>query len=129
NTNMQVGFEYNQSFGVHHITGLVIGNRQMRQSTGTDAVNALQGIASRVTYDYDNRYFLEINAGYNGSENFARANRYALFPSFAAGYNLTNEAFLSDVSWLYLLKIRGSYGIVGNDQMNSRFLFLNDYAV
>lgn len=125
--NLQSGFDYQRSWGKHSVTGLLLGYRQFLQTTGMDAINAMQGVSGRVTYDYDSRYLLEINTGYNGSENFAKGNRYDLFPAVALGYNLGNERFLAHVNWLDNLKIRGSYGITGSDAIGRRFLFLNDY--
>ncbi len=87
-----------------------------------------QGFAGRFSYGYDNRYLAEVNFGYNGSENFAKNNRFGFFPSVALGYNISEESY-----WDYLrnvvshLKIRGSYGLVGNDQIgdtDKRFLYL-----
>lgn len=127
NMNLQGGFDYARSWGKHSVTGLLLGYRQFFQSTGIDAINAMQGVSGRVTYDYDRRYLLEVNTGYNGSENFAKGKRYDLFPAIALGYNLANEHFLANVNWLDQLKIRGSYGITGSDAIGRRFLFLNDY--
>lgn len=85
-------------------------------------------MAFRATYNYDSRYFAEFNAGYNGSENFSPGHRFGFFPSVAGGWLVSNEKFwtgrLADV--ISLLKIKGSYGIVGNDQIggNRRFIYL-----
>jgi TonB-linked SusC/RagA family outer membrane protein len=84
------------------------------------------GIAGRATYSYYDRYFAEFNFGYNGSENFAPDKRFGFFPSFAIGYMLSNEAFWDPLrSTIHLLKIKGSYGEIGNDQIggNRRFAF------
>lgn len=81
-----------------------------------------QGIAGRVTYNYDKRYFFEFNFGYNGSDNFSKGKRFGFFPSYALGYIVSNEKFfepLTDV--VSLLKIRGSYGTVGNSISQFRF--------
>lgn len=130
-TNIQTGFDYNRSFaGKHNVTGLVLATRQARQSTGSDAVRAVQGIVSRITYNFNNRYYIEASAGYNGSENFAAGKRYGFFPAFAGGYTISNEKFMAGLSWIDLLKIRGSYGQSGNDAIGgNRFLYLNDYAI
>ncbi len=129
-TNIQTGFDYNRSFNKHNVTGLVLATRQAKESTGSDAVRAVQGIVSRITYNYANKYYLEASAGYNGSENFAPGKRYGFFPAFAGGYTISNEKFMERFRWIGMLKIRGSYGQSGNDAIGgNRFLFLNDYAV
>lgn len=79
-----------------------------------------QGIAGRITYSYDNRYFIEGNFGYNGSENFSPGKRFGFFPSVAAGYVISNEKFFEPVRGVIdLLKIKASYGIVGNDKIGT----------
>lgn len=87
-----------------------------------------QGLAFRATYSYDDRYFVEFNAGYNGSENFAKGHRYGFFPSVALGWNVSSEKFWAPVKpVISRLKLRGSYGLVGNDQIGgTRFIYLAD---
>lgn len=87
-----------------------------------------QGIAGRVTYGYQSRYMAEFNFGYNGSENFAKGHRYGFFPSVALGYNISEEAFWESLKPVIShLKLRGSWGQVGNDQTSgARFLYLAD---
>src|SRR5690606_2231487 len=89
------------------------------------------GVSGRYSYDYDNRYFAEVNFGYNGSERFARNNRFGFFPSFGAGWLLSNEQFLSGISPLVSrLKLRASFGWVGNDRIGDdrtdRFFYLSE---
>ena len=94
-------------------------------------------MVGRVTYDYDNKYLIEGNVGYNGSENFAPGNRYGFFPAVSGGWVLTQEEFLKDNPVVNFLKIRASYGIVGNDRYHpygtgfmDRFLYLpNSYFI
>lgn len=85
-----------------------------------------QGIAGRITYAYDDKYFVEGNFGYNGSENFSPGNRFGIFPSVALGWMVSNESFWEPIRpYVDMLKIRGSYGLVGNDQIggNRRFIY------
>ncbi len=133
NMNLQTGFDYNRNFRKHNVSALLLATRQLIKSTGTTAFTAppraSQGIASRVTYNYDERYFAEFNASYNGSENFAQGLRYGFFPAVSAGWTLTNEPFWKKNNILTYFKIRGSYGLVGNDRIsNDRFLFLTNYS-
>lgn len=126
--DIQTGFDYLKSFGKHNVSALLLFNRQMVQLAGADAINALQGYVGRVTYNYDKKYFAELDGSYNGSENFVKEKRYGFFPAASLGYAL-HETFLKDVNWINVMKFRGSYGIVGNDKIGSRFLYLNDYSV
>ena len=96
-----------------------------------------QGIAGRLTYDYDSRYFIEGNFGYNGSENFAAGHRVGFFPAVAVGWYISNEKFFSPLTDVVSkLKLKASVGQVGNDQIggNVRFIYLgtvsttNDYV-
>ncbi|WP_187774899.1 SusC/RagA family TonB-linked outer membrane protein [Pedobacter sp. BS3] len=131
-SNLQTGFNYERSFGKHNVSGLALFTRQLINVQGSTAQTAppeaSQGVVSRVTYNYANKYFAEFNAAYNGSENFPAGLKYGFFPAFSAGWTLTNEDFLKDKEWLSYLKIRGSYGIVGNDDIGQRFLYLTNYA-
>lgn len=89
------------------------------------------GIAGRVTYSYKDRYFIEGNFGYNGSENFAPKKRFGLFPSVAFGYMISNEKFWQPIQDVVsVFKIKGSYGLIGNDQIGGgrRFAFNSEIA-
>ncbi|MDB5202953.1 MAG: hypothetical protein JWQ27_2362 [Ferruginibacter sp.] len=134
NSNIQAGFNYDRSFKKHNVTALLLGNRQLIRVAGSalDAPpRASQGLVTRLTYNYSRRYFAEFNAAYNGSEAFAVGKQYGFFPAVSAGWTISNEKFMQNVNWVSNLKIRGSYGLVGNDKSttNSRFLFLDNYAV
>jgi TonB-linked SusC/RagA family outer membrane protein len=128
----QAAVHYKRSFGKNNVTGLLAAERRSFTNVNTtSSINNLpqqrQGIISRLTYNYDARYLLELNAAYNGSENFPKGKRYGLFPSVGLGWLVSNESFWNkDV--LSTLKIRGSYGLVGNDQIGGdRFLYLSTY--
>jgi TonB-linked SusC/RagA family outer membrane protein len=84
------------------------------------------GLVGRVTYDYDTRYMIDFNIGYNGSENFAEGRRYGTFPSFSVGWIPSSEKFWEPIKkYIGYLKLRGSWGKVGNDNTNgARFLYL-----
>lgn len=86
------------------------------------------GVSGRFTYNYDKRYFTEFNFGYNGSERFAEKNRFGFFPSVGAGWVISNEKFWK-LDFVNRLKLRGSYGIVGNDAIGTaadRFFYLSN---
>lgn len=85
-----------------------------------------QGISSRLTYGYRDTYLLDVNFGYTGSENFEKGHRFGFFPSVAFGWVPGNYTWVkNNLHWINFLKIRGSYGSVGNDQISStRFPYL-----
>lgn len=131
-TQWKLYFEYQlnyaRTFGRNEVTAMVLYNQNDFRYQA-DLAQRYQGLVGRVTYGYDNRYLAEFNAGYNGSENFMEGKRFGFFPSFSLGWLLSNEAFLASTrDWLNNLKIRGSYGQVGNDVytingVRQRFLY------
>jgi len=131
---MQALLNYDRSFGTKHaITGLLVYQQKQfdGNSPGGDITASLphrnQGISGRATYSYDNRYFIEGNFGYTGSENFAEGHRYGFFPSIGAGYIVSNEKYFENLYKLFsLFKIRASYGLAGNDALpGGRFPYLS----
>ena len=130
-TYLQASFNYDRSFGKHTVSGLLLANRSDYSDAFagnfTDAIPFRnQGFAGRATYSYDDRYFLEVNAGYNGSEKFAPDNRYGFFPSLAVGWVVSNEKFFEPLAnTINYLKFRYSDGEVGSDSGAGRFAFLN----
>ncbi len=119
--------DYVRSFGAHSVTGMILANAQKTfdPSLLYKVPTGLMGIASRITYGYDNRYLAEFNLGYNGSENFPEKKRFGLFPAFSLGWVATNEKFFPKNDIVTWLKIRGSYGEVGNDKIGGkRYLYL-----
>ena len=125
----EASINYDRSFGKHSISGLLVANTRdyvnYAASTSIDNLPYRRiGYASRLTYNYDTRYLAEFNAGYNGSENFPKGRQYGFFPSGALGWYISNEPFWK-IKAISSLKFRGSYGLVGNDQIGGRrFLFL-----
>lgn len=124
---MDVSLNYLRSFGRHDVTGLLLANRTQKV-IGGQIPYVSQGLVARFTYSYDDRYFAELNAGYNGTDNFAKNNRYGFFPAVSAGWVVSEEAFLKRNNVLTFLKLRGSYGLTGNDQLNGRrWLFISEF--
>ena len=129
----EASFNYNRDFGYHNIGALILYN-QSKTYYPWDSDNSLYqsipkgyvGLVGRVTYSYATRYLLDFNIGYNGSENFAPGKRYGLFPSISLGWIPSNEKWWEPVSnVISYLKLRGSWGLVGNDYTNgARFLYL-----
>lgn len=126
---MECALNYARSFGVHDVTGLLLYN-QNDYRYQADLAKRYQGLVGRVTYGYDSRYLAEVNFGYNGSENFMKGRRFGFFPSFSLGWRLSNESFMEKTqNWLDNLKLRISYGEVGNDEYRvngalQRFLYI-----
>jgi len=132
---MEYQLNYARKFGKHDVTAMVLYN-QNDYRYQADLAKRYQGIVGRVTYGFDDRYLAEFNFGYNGSENFASGKRFGFFPAMSLGWIVSNEKFMEKTKkWLDNLKIRGSYGQVGNDNYaGQRFLYeerwsqiVNDY--
>lgn len=125
---MEAQVNYARKFGKHDVTAMAL-YMQNDYRSKADLAKRYQGLVGRVTYAWDDRYLAEFNAGYNGSENFMKGKRFGFFPAFSIGWRLSNEPFMQKYSdWLNNLKIRASYGQVGNDvyQVNGvqqRFLY------
>jgi TonB-linked SusC/RagA family outer membrane protein len=133
NWYMEGSFNYERAFGKHNVTALALYNQSKTyypwDSDGPayrSIPKGYVGMVGRVTYDYDTRYLLDMNVGYNGSENFASGKRYGLFPSVSAGWIPSNEKFWEPVKpFIQYLKLRASVGVVGNDAtQEKRFLYL-----
>ena len=122
----EFGIDYKRSFGKHNVTGLLLYNQQKTFDPALAFLipKGYQSFVGRATYDYDGRYLAEVNVGYNGTENFAPGKRFGLFPAYSLGWVASQESFFPKNGFVTLLKIRGSYGEVGNDNIGgTRFLF------
>lgn len=131
-TLVEAMLNYNHSFEKHNVTGLLMYNQSSKLLDATDAIKGLpyrkQGIVGRVTYNYAGKYFSEFNMGYNGSENFMKGHRMGFFPAISLSYVISEEKFLKSVQAIDLLKLRFSYGLVGNDDNGSRFLYQSQWT-
>ena len=122
-----------RTFGKHDLSAMFLFQQSQKNYVGESANNSEkalpyrhQGIAGRITYNYDNRYFVEGNFGYNGSENFSPNHRFGFFPSIAVGYVVSNEKFFAPIrDVVSMVKLKASYGLVGNDQIGGdrRFIY------
>lgn len=130
---VQATLNYDRTFNdTHYVSAMLLYNQDQYDinSPGANLINSLpqrkQGIAARLSYDYKHRYMVEVNMGYNGSENFAEGNRYGFFPSVGWGYNVSEEPFFEPLKKVVNnLKLRGSYGLVGNADAGTRFLYMS----
>ncbi|WP_181954054.1 SusC/RagA family TonB-linked outer membrane protein [Flavobacterium cellulosilyticum] len=135
-TYLETAINYNRTFNEKHaISGMLINLvSNFEQGNGGSLQNSLparnNGISGRFTYGYDNRYLTEFNFGYNGSERFIKGNRYGFFPSIGVAYRISNEKFWEPLKEIITdLKFRGTYGLVGNDQIgdaSDRFFYLSN---
>ncbi len=123
---VEAGLNYDRSFGDHNVTGLILYNQSKLHDPNLAYLvpHGYQGLVGRVTYNYKNKYLAEFNMGYNGTENFAIGKRFGFFPAYSLGWVPTEESFFPKNNIITYLKIRGSYGVVGNDRIGGdRFLY------
>lgn len=127
---VQGSINYARTFGKHNVTAMATAYRRFWEGTSADIPYNVLGTAARATYSFDDRYLVEGNLGYNGSEQFALSKRFGLFPSGSIGWIASNESFLKGNKYLTWLKFRASYGLVGNDSMGGlRFLYQDDNKI
>ena len=127
-TYIQARLDYNRLFSNRHeVTAMLLANRGNRTVNNELAYHS-QGITGRVAYYYNQKYLMEFNFGYNGSENFAPGKRYGFFPAGSIGWVVSEEEFMKKASWIDFLKVRASYGLVGSDNVSSRFPYLAFYG-
>ena len=132
---LEGAFEYNRVFDKSTVTGMLIGYMSSYEKGNSGSLSSSlpqrnEGVSGRFTYGYDDRYLTEFSFGYNGSERFAEMNRFGFFPSFGLAYRISNEKFFEPLKkTINELKLRATYGIVGNDQIgniNQRFFYLSE---
>lgn len=128
--DMRAMLNYNRDFGKHNVTGMLLAEKYMQQSQSLLPSNYLN-LAGRFTYAYDNRYFVEANASYQGNEQFAKGKRFGLFPSLSLGWVLSEEKFLHNSKNISFLKLRASAGQSGNTVYDystaNQYLFLSSW--
>lgn len=126
----ETSLNYNRSFGEHSVGALLLYNqsKEYYPSSYSDIPRGYVGLVGRVTYDYLNRYMAEFNIGYNGSENFHPDRRFGTFPAGSVGWVASEENFFKPLkSVVSFLKLRASWGLVGNDKIGgSRFMYTAD---
>lgn len=129
---------YNRSFGKHDVTGLLVftASESLTANAGSLQLSLPSrnaGLSGRFTYGYDKRYFIEYNFGYNGSERFHKSHRWGFFPSAGLAWMMSNEKWFKPLTKVVSnLKLRYSYGLVGNDNIGSssnRFYYLSEMSM
>lgn len=125
---LQASLEYNRLFAEKHRLGafaMVYQQEVADTNLGDNIISSIPkrnlAYSGRFTYGFRDRYLAEFNWGYTGSENFERGKQFGFFPSFSAGWIISEEPFIKKIiPWLDMLKIRGSYGKAGNDVIDGR---------
>ena len=127
--NYSSQLNYQNTFGFHTVGAM--GNFSREQySSGSRLPTYRENWVFRTTYDYNRRYMLEYNGAYNGSEIFAAENRFAFFQSGAVGWMFSEEPLIKnlDWEWMDMLKFRGSFGQIGDDNINGRWLYMDTWG-
>lgn len=134
---LEAAAEYSRVFNdAHNVNALLVYTIREKKISDNDHASLEQslpfrniGLAGRLAYNYKDRYMIEGNFGYNGSERFAKKNRWGFFPSIGAGWMISNEKFFAPLShFIDKLKIRATYGMAGNDQIGNdsdRFYYIS----
>ena len=124
---------YDRQFNLHHVTGMLMYMQREYRSSVLPERN--QGFSGRFTYDYGQRYLVELNFGYNGTERLAKKERFEFFPAVSIGWVISNEKFFEPMTkYIDNLKIRGSYGLVGSDETGlsagaQHFLYIDQVSL
>lgn len=114
--NVQASLRYNRSFSNHNVSAMALLNQTRIEENAAEPAS-VRGITGKLGYNFKNKYLLDVTGAYNGSDRFAvSSKKYGLFPSVSLGYNISEEPFFkNNIKFISNLKIRGSYGVVGND--------------
>lgn len=114
---IQAALNYSKQIEEHSFTGMLL--YKQREYRSDVLPNRNQGLSGRVTYDYDHRYLFEFNFGYNGTERLAKEDRFGFFPAVSLGWVVSSEKFFQPLTqWIQHFKVRGSYGLVGSDDLS-----------
>ncbi|HEY9261963.1 TonB-dependent receptor [Chitinophaga sp.] len=129
NVNTQAFLSYNRIFGDHAFNALALYNRQSYTSKADIPAN-FRGFSFKAGYNYKQKYLLDFNGAYNGSDRFQAAKRNGFFPAVGVGWSISEEPFFkSNIPSISLLKLRGSYGVVGSDVTSgNRYLYRQEYV-
>jgi TonB-linked SusC/RagA family outer membrane protein len=127
-TNFEFALNYNRSFGASTLSSMVMYHQDKYMVDGDNVPYAHQGIKGRINYGFKNRYFAEFGFAYNGSENFPSGERYGFFPAISGTWIISDEDFMNNITAFDFLKLRSSYGLLGNDRVGTvRFPYEYNY--
>lgn len=133
---LEAALDYQKTFAEKHdVCGLLVYTMRNKLDGNSGSLNSSLafrniGLSGRATYGFDKRYYVEFNFGYNGSERFSKNHRFGFFPSAGLAWSISNEKFFEPLkNTISNLKLRGSYGLVGNDAIGAndeRFFYLSE---
>lgn len=132
---VDAGLDYAAAFGKHAVSGLFLGkaSKYTMPNDDNNTPSGIMGMVGRITYNFDEKYLLEFNMGYNGTEQFSEGNRFGFFPAYSVGWVPSREDFFPEDSFISFMKLRASYGVVGNDLLadsGRRYLYFpNTYNI
>ena len=132
NVNFKANLNYARTWGNHSLGAIAVfttNSRSYHNGEEKYVPYRYMEAAARLSYNYDDRYFIEFNAGYNGSETFTAKKRFGFFPAVSAGWVLTDEPFFPRNKVLSFFKIRGSYGTTGIDTSPNRFMYYDSWSL
>ena len=133
-TNFEAYLDYTKKYGLSEVTAKLLYHQDsyiINWTIGNNTPYLLNGMSGRVSYGYNDRYFAELVAGYNGTERFPKNNQFGFFPAAAISWVLSEEGFMKSKTWINYLKARASYGLVGNDDIGAggdRYLYISYYT-
>ncbi len=126
--NYELSLNYSRIFAERHNVSALFLMKREEYAKGNMFPRFREDWVGRLTYNFDSRYFIDVNGAYNGSEKFGKGYRFDIFPSAALGWVVSNEVFMSDLTWLDKLKFRGSYGLVGDDNFAGRWKYMTQWG-
>jgi len=130
NLNYQFQLNWARQFGLHDVT--LMGNfGRQEYATGSEIPHYREDWVFRATYNWAKRYSVEFNGAYNGSEKFSKDNRFAFFASGAVGWTISEEPFMEKLRENHIidmLKLRASYGAIGDDNVGTRWMYMTQWA-
>lgn len=118
---------YAHQFGKHDVTAMGLFSRD-KYTSGSEFAHFREDWVFRTTYNYDTRYFAEVNGAYNGSEKYGPNHRFDFFPSVSVGWMLTGEKFMENVKFVDMFKFRASWGKIGDDSAGDRWLYADKWS-
>lgn len=123
----QTLLNYDRTFGANSLSGVLMYNADDYTISGNNFPSKHLNVSGRSTYAYNQKYIGEFSFSYMGSENFSKNERFGFFPAASLGWIISNEDFLKDNSLFNFLKLRGSYGLIGNEKIGGTAFMFEQY--
>lgn len=119
---------YGQNYPNNFLQILSASSSDTQRAYGQNSAYSLQSLFGRINYDYRGKYLFESSLRYDGSSRFAKENRYGTFPSFSFGWRISEEGFMKEISFISNLKLRGSWGILGNQNIGENYAYASVFS-